>query len=155
MSTRANDILPSLVIGRADHTLLTQLASAGAGSSDELLTELERAEVVEDQSVPANVVRMGSVVGYSVDGGEPTTVTLVYPEHADISAGRISVLTPVGTALIGLRPGQSIEWSTRDGTKRKLTVITVFSGQKERPGGAHRPMARSDDLPDDPGPAAA
>jgi regulator of nucleoside diphosphate kinase len=52
-------------------------------------------------------------------------VTLVYPGEADIGQGRISVLTPVGAALIGLSKGQSIDWATRTGETRRLTVIEV------------------------------
>jgi regulator of nucleoside diphosphate kinase len=49
----------------------------------------------------------------------------VLPPEADISAGRISVLTPIGAALIGLSPGQSIDWETRDGRVGRLTVESV------------------------------
>ena len=52
-------------------------------------------------------------------------VTLVYPEHADISQRKVSVLTPVGTALIGLRTGDSIMWETPNGELRQLTVFSV------------------------------
>ena len=52
-------------------------------------------------------------------------MTLVYPAQADISQGKISVLTPVGTALIGLRAGHSITWDTRTGETRRLTVLKV------------------------------
>jgi regulator of nucleoside diphosphate kinase len=52
-------------------------------------------------------------------------VTLVYPEHADISQRKISVLTPVGTALIGLQTGHSITWKTLGGEVRQLTVLSV------------------------------
>ena len=52
-------------------------------------------------------------------------VTLVYPEHADISQRKVSVLTPVGTALIGLRAGDSITWQAPDGQRRQLTVFWV------------------------------
>jgi regulator of nucleoside diphosphate kinase len=52
-------------------------------------------------------------------------VTLVYPVDADIATGRISIMTPVGTALIGLRVGQSISWRSRDNRKHMLTVLAV------------------------------
>jgi regulator of nucleoside diphosphate kinase len=61
-------------------------------------------------------------------------VTLVYPAEADIAEGRISVLTPVGTALIGLRAGQSITWRTRDGRKQVLTVLRVTPPVADDPG---------------------
>ncbi len=50
---------------------------------------------------------------------------LVFPGQADIGAGKISILTPIGTALIGLSEGQSIVWTARDGKERRLTVIKV------------------------------
>ena len=68
---------------------------------------------------------MGAAVRFSLDGAEPRTVRLVYPGEADIEQGRISVLTPVGAALIGLTAGQSIEWTDRDGKSRSLSVLEV------------------------------
>ena len=57
--------------------------------------------------------------------GKVQTVTLVYPGEADIARGRISVLTPIGAALIGLSAGQSIDWETRSGSIKRLTVLDV------------------------------
>jgi regulator of nucleoside diphosphate kinase len=57
--------------------------------------------------------------------GKVQTVTLVYPGEADIAQGKVSVLTPIGTALIGLAAGQSITWETRTGGVRRLTVLKV------------------------------
>jgi regulator of nucleoside diphosphate kinase len=69
---------------------------------------------------------MGSRVRFRDDvTGQERTLTLAYPEDADISSGRISVLTPVGAALIGLSVGQSIEWETASGGLRSLTVLEV------------------------------
>jgi len=61
--------------------------------------------------------------------GKVQTVTLVYPEDADISQGKISVLTPIGAALIGVRVGHSITWETRTGEMRRLTVLQVREPQ--------------------------
>src|SRR3546814_11222885 len=72
-------------------------------TADPLLQELERATVVEMRQIPPDVVRLGSKVTYKRDGAEPQEVSLVLPAAADISAGTVSVLTPIGTALIGLR----------------------------------------------------
>ena len=68
---------------------------------------------------------MGSSVHYRTDSGQEPVVTLVYPIDADIAQGRISVLTPVGTALIGLRVGQSITWRDRAHKRHMLTVLAV------------------------------
>lgn len=120
---------PKLVLGAADHLQLVELANAGLDSNpqvaEELLDELERAEIRSDEAVPADTVRMGSRVTYSSGDGAEREVTLVYPADADIAEGRISVLTPVGTALIGLRTGQSMDWTTRDGRRQVLTVLDV------------------------------
>ena len=126
-NTDHNDLRPEIVLGTADHRQLNILAMAGLthtpDQSDDLLYELERARVVED--VPGDVVRMGATVRYRTDTGQEPTVTLVYPVDADIAEGRISVLTPVGTALIGLRVGQSITWRDRGHKRHMLTVLRV------------------------------
>ncbi|MDP3523269.1 MAG: GreA/GreB family elongation factor, partial [Hoeflea sp.] len=59
-------------------------------------------------------------------GAQAKTVTLVYPGDADIEQGRISVTTPVGTALIGLKAGQSIGFAARTGKVHDLTVVEVM-----------------------------
>jgi regulator of nucleoside diphosphate kinase len=81
--------------------------------------------------MPADVVRIGSIIEFEVDDGRCLKVQLVLPENADINAGRISVLTPVGAALIGLSPGQSMEWSGNDGKERVLTVLAVSRPQSD------------------------
>ena len=62
--------------------------------------------------------------------GADRAVELVYPRDADISAGQVSILTPVGAGLIGLRSGQSILWPDRDGRERKLTIVKVLQNRK-------------------------
>lgn len=62
--------------------------------------------------------------------GADRTVELVYPRDADISAGRVSILTPVGAGVIGLRTGQSILWPDRDGRHRKLTIVKELQNKK-------------------------
>ena len=67
---------------------------------------------------------MGSTVEYEADGAA-RRVTLVYPGEADIAEGKVSVLTPIGTALIGLRKGQAIDWTAINGRTHRLTVVSV------------------------------
>jgi regulator of nucleoside diphosphate kinase len=128
-NTIHNDLHPEIVLGAADHRQLNVLAMAGLthtpDQSDDLLYELERARVVDDNNVPGDIIRMGSTVRYRTDTAQESQVTLVYPVDADIAAGRISVLTPVGTALIGLRVGQSITWRDRAHKRHMLTVLAV------------------------------
>lgn len=120
---------PNIMITVTDSERLSRLAelmaSRDATLAEALLTELDRARIVPDGKLGANVVRMGSTVRYRTSEGEAREVTLVYPNEADIALGRVSVLTPIGTALIGLSPGQSIEWIARDGRAHSLTVDAV------------------------------
>ena len=86
-------------------------------------SRLDRAVVLESDELPRGVVKMGSTVTYCDDCGNTRTVTLVYPADADIDDMRISVLTPIGAALIGMQIEESIEWSDRSGRRRVLTVL--------------------------------
>lgn len=92
---------------------------------DELAAELERATIVPLAQMPDDVVRMHSRVRYSIGGNQASQeVELVFPEEADAAAGKVSVLAPVGAALLGLREGQCIAWSAfPDGKPRQLAVI--------------------------------
>ena len=120
---------PNIRISQSDHARLSVLASTVAArnpdASDELLAELERARIVADGWVSADIVQMGSAVTFKPDTGDAKTVTLVFPGDADISEGKVSVLTPIGTALIGLSAGQSIMWTARDGRRHELSVLAV------------------------------
>ncbi len=90
-----------------------------------LAKELDRAEVVSSDAIPPDVVTMHSRVRYrNLDTGEQVTYTLVFPAEADISANKISVLAPIGTALLGYREGDVIEWPVPGGLKR-LKVLEV------------------------------
>ena len=94
--------------------------------SELLIRETSRAKLHTAKSVPADVVTMGSSVEFVDEGtGTRRTVQLVYPAEADISAGRISILTPVGAGLIGMREGQSILWPDREGVERRLVIVKV------------------------------
>jgi regulator of nucleoside diphosphate kinase len=98
-----------------------------------LMEELERADIVPPGAVIASsLVRMGSEVKFvNHETDEIEQVRLVYPEQADASLGLISVLTPTGSAVLGLGPGQSISWTVADGKTRCLSVLEVYppSGQ--------------------------
>jgi regulator of nucleoside diphosphate kinase len=77
---------------------------------------------------PIDVVCMGSEVVYrDHTTGRIQTVILDYPNEADIAKGRVSVLTPIGTALIGLASGKSIDWRMRSGEMKRLTVLQFGS----------------------------
>jgi regulator of nucleoside diphosphate kinase len=120
---------PVIVLTRFDHDALARLAESISGKNpdvaDQLLAELDRARVVADGKLRPDVVRMGSTLRFTTDAGEDRSVTLVFPGEADIAAGKVSVLTPIGAALIGVAAGQSIDWTARDGRTHRLTVESV------------------------------
>lgn len=123
---------PPIVIAGEDAERLDRLAKSALNHNpevaDELLIELSRAELRPLQALPPDVVRMNSVVEFVTDTGSRLVMRLVYPEQADISAGRISVLTPIGAALIGLSVGQTMTWTDRNGRGRSLRIAAVSPG---------------------------
>lgn len=131
LNVSSTDTLPSIIVSDADENRLTALANSAMlfGRSHEaarvLLAEMERAQVVSSRSVPANVVRMQSLVRFEVDGASPRRVQLVYPGEANIDQDKISVLTPIGAALIGLSSGQSMVLTGYDGRPHRITVLSV------------------------------
>ena len=120
---------PAITMTREDHERLTRLADSfadrNAAVADQLYAELDRARVVADAKLGSDVVRMGSTLRFTTDAGEDRTVTLVFPGEADIEEGKVSILTPIGAALIGLSEGKSIDWTARDGHTHRLTVESV------------------------------
>lgn len=95
-----------------------------------LLDEISRAKTHTKAKIPADVVTMNATVEFLDEAsGTNRTVRIVYPKDADIEAGRISILTPIGAGLIGLRAGQSILWPDRDGKERWLRILAVNQPQ--------------------------
>lgn len=118
--------------------LLESEALRGSPVAERLHGEINRAEIREPAAMPADVVSMNSSVDcVDESGGKHYTLTLVYPKDADADAGRISVLAPVGSALLGLRVGQSIDWPGQGGRKLRLKV-TAIHYQPEAAGDLHR-----------------
>ncbi|MBV2143317.1 nucleoside diphosphate kinase regulator [Falsochrobactrum sp. TDYN1] len=158
---------PNIVVSETDYERLMGLAGNVSEKleeiAEELMLELDRAKVVPPKRLPENVVHMGSMVEYRSNDGHERRVTLVYPGEADIAQGKISILTPIGTALIGLTPGQSISWTARDGKLHELNVLTVSKAEASTEEAAaanvvelaaKRPDTASDE-DNDPGPSAA
>lgn len=123
--------LPRIVVGESEEVRLSALATAAEltgcaeGVARVLLAEMGRAHVVGDSDVPADAVRMHSRVEFEIDGRNQRRVELVYPGEADISRGKISILTPIGAALIGLTPGQAMMVEGPDGKMHQLRVLSV------------------------------
>lgn len=99
--------------------------------SELLLNEITRAKLHPAARIPADVVTMHATVTFMDEAsGKEHAYELTYPSEADISQGRISILTPVGAGLIGLRTGQSILWPDRDGNERELKILSVVQAAK-------------------------
>jgi len=102
----------------------------------DLREELERAMVVDSKDVPPSVVTMNSRVRLrDTDTSEEMIYTLVFPKDADVAAGSISVLAPIGTAILGYRAGDVIEWSVPSGTRH--IAIEEILYQPEAAGDFH------------------
>ncbi|MGU3574890.1 nucleoside diphosphate kinase regulator [Brucellaceae bacterium C25G] len=131
---------PSIVISQLDHDRLMGLAEdasdRAAAVADQLIGELERAKIVAVGKVPAHVVQMGSSVEFKTQDGQQRRVTLVYPGEADIAEGKISILTPIGAALIGLSAEQTIAFTAREGKMQELTVLQVSKPGEALPSAA-------------------
>src|SRR5690606_17221906 len=117
--------------------LLRAQPKRDAAACEELEQELARAEVVPSEEISPDIVTMNSRARFvDEDEREELEMTLVYPRDADIEQGRISVLAPVGAALLGLSVGQEIEWPLpRGGTKRLRVSAIVY--QPEAAGDLH------------------
>ena len=132
MHTHTQTILrdPPVVIDAKYVERLRGLAFAAMARNpevgDRLMQEVERAEVLPSAEMPPHVVNIGSDVTFRDDTtGRVQQIILVLPTEANIAERKVSVLTPIGAALIGLTKGASIDWMTRNGERRELTVLEV------------------------------
>lgn len=137
MNTRPKIIISSLDAERLE-ALLESLDHESFPGKDDLEAELARAEIVEPRDIPSTVITMHSTVKFRVESSsESFTLTLVYPKDMDSSSSKISILAPVGSALIGLSVGDSIEWPKPGGGVLRVRVEDVVY-QPERTGEYHR-----------------
>ncbi|WP_276495755.1 nucleoside diphosphate kinase regulator [Pontibacter litorisediminis] len=94
-----------------------QSSNGAAANIGKLGEELKRAKLVPSEEIPANVVTMNSkVLLKDMQKGTELEITLVYPKDADINTRRISIFAPVGTAIIGCKEGDIVEWPVPSGT---------------------------------------
>lgn len=117
---------PDIFVTPEDHDELIELALKALGrapGADLLLEEMKRAKVTD--AVPANALGMNGAVEFEYDGRRYRDFHLVYPHCADFADGRISVLTPVGAALIGLMEGDTIWWPDEAREIHRLTALKV------------------------------
>jgi regulator of nucleoside diphosphate kinase len=129
--------LSSLDLDRIE-TLLAAIPSSVFPNKAQLQSELDRAEVLAPEQMPATVVTMNSTVKFSIaETGKEFCLTLVYPRDMDGSADRISIFAPVGSALLGLSVGDALAWPGPGG--KSMTVhVTEIIYQPERSGELHR-----------------
>ena len=119
-----------IYISREDYTklrllLATALHSNASAALEKLRAELDRAAVIDPAAFPAAVVTMDSTVEFEdLSTSEIEEYTITFPEKANVELKRISILAPIGTALIGCRVGDIVRWATPGGT-RQLKVRRV------------------------------
>ncbi|WP_293707661.1 MULTISPECIES: nucleoside diphosphate kinase regulator [unclassified Stenotrophomonas] len=140
--TSHSGLPPSIIVSTRDIARLEALLDSPALSRHPaavaLAQELERAQVLPPEEIPAGIVTMHSRVDCEDElHNEKHSLTLVYPHEADFDKGRVSVLAPVGSALLGLSVGQTIDWTAPGGRKLRLRVTAVHY-QPEAAGDFHR-----------------
>jgi regulator of nucleoside diphosphate kinase len=132
---------PPIVVSSLDLQRLERILESGQfrhmPGIDALRHELDRATIIEPAEMPPGVVTMNSRVRFVDDSsGSEFELTLVYPE-ASGQPGTVSVLAPVGSALLGLAVGQSISWQVPGGRRLQLRILEVVY-QPEAEGDLHR-----------------
>ncbi|GAA3922381.1 nucleoside diphosphate kinase regulator [Luteimonas lutimaris] len=132
---------PSIVMSRLDYDRIEALlegANERGIDTASLEAEMERADVVEPAQMPGDVISMNSTARFvDESSGEERELTLVYPRDATGEPGRVSILAPVGSALLGLRVGQSIDWPMPGNRTLNLRVLSI-KYQPEAAGELHR-----------------
>lgn len=129
---------PALTISSLDairlEKLLDSLGQNPIPTKEDLLLELHRANIVEPQDIPADVVTMNSTVTFQiVSSNTEFSLSLVYPNDLGDGHGKISILAPVGSALLGLREGDAISWPKPGGGQLNVRILKVVY-QPERSG---------------------
>lgn len=123
---------PNIVISSRDlerlESLADSLPASEAHARDALLHELSRAEVVEPDALPPSIVAMNSTVRFSIESsGDEHELTLVYPHDMGKRDGTISILSPIGTALLGMAAGKMIKWPRPDGELVEVRILGIVN----------------------------
>lgn len=126
-----------ITVSKRDYVKLQNLAALTRGGGEkiykELYLELENALVVEPDQMPPDVITMNSKVRFrDIEEGEDFVFTLVYPEDADTSTGKLSILAPVGIALLGYRVGDQVSWKVPAGEKTFLVEEILYQPEANR-----------------------
>ena len=128
--------VPSIIMSRPDwdrlDAMLESPMARNLPGAEALRAEIDRASVVEPGDVPADIVTMNATARFVDDAGANYTLTLVYPEAAG-KPGTVSIFAPIGSALLGLKVGQSIDWHLPGGKNTRLRVLEVIDQPEARP----------------------
>lgn len=142
MKRRKKGSKDSLVISSFDKQRLMRLLNSGETDAEQredledLAREIERGTEVRPQEIPLDVVTMNSKVRVTdVDAGSTHTYTIVFPADADYEKGKISILAPLGTALLGFRVGDIVDWNMPRGVRRLRIEEIIY--QPEAAGDFH------------------
>ncbi len=137
MTQQPNIMLTELDLNRLEK-LITTLSRDAFPGKDALEEELSRAEIVDSKDIPSTVVTMNSCVRFKVSESEETfSLTLVYPKDAHDHQNTISILAPIGSALLGLNQGDDIQWPKPNGDMIHVRIEEV-TYQPERDGVYYR-----------------
>ncbi len=134
MASRRNIIITSYDHERLESLFISDFARAFSDKPylQSLRRELDNATIVDREDVPSDVVTMNSTVRLrEMLSGDVATYTLVYPHDADIAKGKLSVLAPIGTAILGYRVGDQIRWPVPSGTVRFQIEELVFQPERD------------------------
>lgn len=119
---------------RLENVVATEIADSMQSSTylQDLQKELLRASIVASDEVPTDVVTMNSSVRlHDIDTGEVETYTLVFPNQANIALGKLSILAPVGTAILGYRVGDVVQWRVPSGSRRLRIEDVLYQPERE------------------------
>ena len=137
MKKKAKVVISSLDAERLER-IIDALPTSAYAVGERLEEELARAKIVEPKLIPPTVVTMNSTVRFKVDSSnEEFTMTLVYPKDVDVAQNKISILAPVGSAMLGLEQGAELEWP-KPGFGMLKVQIEEITYQPERAGDYHR-----------------
>jgi regulator of nucleoside diphosphate kinase len=130
--------VPERTFTQVDYVRLTRLITRSpADTAHAMEGVLANCDLVDACEVPPTVVTMDSQVLVQEPGAQPRKLTLCDPEHAEPAAGFISVLSPAGSALLGMRVGQTAQWPTPGGARRSALILAVlFQPEAAAEGGA-------------------
>lgn len=116
-----------ILLTERDYLRIRHLLSfKSSGDYENLEIEIERAKIIAENEIPPGLVTMNSKVTFlTVQEDKTMTFTITYPSEANFAEGKISILAPLGSALIGLRVGQEINWMFPDQKTKTLRILEV------------------------------